>query len=165
MSDGAHGNAYYAQTDNMQAEKYAHADFSLSAARGSVRAMKIEEKIRAIMATTDWKQQKLAELLEVGQSTVNRWLAGSEPRGDRRDRINALYSQVVENGRTDEPIRGEAEILAVLRRIAGLTETDINVALTVISNAIRVNTAGSERSDADDRSQSATPRRESSSSR
>jgi hypothetical protein len=55
MSDSAHSNAYYAQTDNMQAENYAHADFSLSAARGSVRAMKIDEKIRAIMATTEWR--------------------------------------------------------------------------------------------------------------
>ncbi|TGQ69544.1 hypothetical protein EN829_014890 [Mesorhizobium sp. M00.F.Ca.ET.186.01.1.1] len=150
-------------------ENYAQADFSLSVGRASVRTMKdqtIEKTLRAIMAATGWKQQKLAAVLEVGQSTVNRWLVqGAEPEGHRRDRINELYSQVVENTRADEPIIGDENILAMLHRIAGLTKRDVDVAFTVISNALKANTAGSEQSDAGDRSQSATPRRESSSSR
>ncbi|WP_198024022.1 helix-turn-helix transcriptional regulator [Mesorhizobium sp. LNHC221B00] len=127
----------------------------------------MDDKIRAIMAETQWRQQQLAEMLDVGQSTVNRWLAGSEPRGDRRDRINELYERVVENSKTagDRPIRGEPEILAVLQRIEGLTAKDIEIAFGVISNALKVSSVGSAPSGADDRSQPATPRRESSPSR
>ncbi|MFC6489683.1 helix-turn-helix domain-containing protein [Nitratireductor sp. GCM10026969] len=57
--------------------------------------MTIDQKIRAIMTATGWKQQKLAEVLKVSQSTVNRWLSGSEPEGHRRDAINELFDQVV----------------------------------------------------------------------
>lgn len=63
--------------------------------------MTIEQKIRAIMKATGWKQQKLAEHFDVSQSTVNRWLAGSEPEGHRRDAINATYDRVVDHGPTD----------------------------------------------------------------
>ncbi|MEH3108930.1 MAG: XRE family transcriptional regulator [Agrobacterium cavarae] len=58
----------------------------------------IPEKIRAIMKSTGMKQMQLAERLEVSQSTVNRWLAGAEPEGHRRDAINEMYDQVVEDG-------------------------------------------------------------------
>lgn len=57
--------------------------------------MTIEQKIRAIMKTTGWRQQKLAEHFDVSQSTVNRWLAGSEPEGHRRDAINEAYEKFV----------------------------------------------------------------------
>lgn len=73
--------------------------------------MKIEKKIRAIMAATGWKQQKLAEHFHVSQSTVNRWLAGSEPEGHRRDAINEAYESLVdhtpaETGGTEIPVMG-----------------------------------------------------------
>ncbi len=58
--------------------------------------MTIEKKIRAIMKATGWKQQKLAEHFEVSQSTVNRWLSGSEPEGHRRDAINETYESLVD---------------------------------------------------------------------
>lgn len=58
----------------------------------------IPEKIRAIMKSTGMKQMQLAERMEVSQSTVNRWLAGAEPEGHRRDAINEMYDQVVEDG-------------------------------------------------------------------
>ncbi|RWM20023.1 MAG: LexA family transcriptional regulator [Mesorhizobium sp.] len=58
--------------------------------------MTIEEKIRAIMKATGWKQQKLAEHFQVSQSTVNRWLAGSEPEGHRRDAINQAFESLVD---------------------------------------------------------------------
>lgn len=58
--------------------------------------IKIAEKIRAIMSAGNMTQMQLAERLEVSQSTVNRWLAGSEPEGQRRDAINDLYESLVE---------------------------------------------------------------------
>lgn len=54
-----------------------------------------ELKIREIMKVTGWKQQRLAETFNVSQSTVNRWLTGSEPEGHRRDAINQLYEETV----------------------------------------------------------------------
>lgn len=58
--------------------------------------MTIEEKIRAIIKATGWKQQRLAEYFEVSQSTVNRWLAGAEPEGHRRDAINVAFDSLVD---------------------------------------------------------------------
>jgi len=63
--------------------------------------MKIEQKIRAIMDVTGWKQQKLAEHFEVSQSTVNRWLRGAEPEGHRRDAINEAYESLVDAPRKE----------------------------------------------------------------
>lgn len=57
----------------------------------------IPEKLRAIMRTTGKKQMELAEYFNVSQSTVNRWLAGSEPEGARRDAINDAYQHLTDN--------------------------------------------------------------------
>lgn len=51
-------------------------------------------KIKAILNLPDWKQERLAEELGVAQSSVHRWLSGSEPRGDKRDAINDLYEKL-----------------------------------------------------------------------
>lgn len=51
-------------------------------------------KVKAILNLPDWKQERLAEELGVAQSSVHRWLAGSEPRGDKRDAINDLYEKL-----------------------------------------------------------------------
>lgn len=58
----------------------------------------IPDKLRAIMTSTGKKQTQLAEFFEVSQSTVNRWLAGAEPEGHRRDAINEAYQQLVDEG-------------------------------------------------------------------
>jgi phage repressor protein C with HTH and peptisase S24 domain len=58
----------------------------------------IEQKLRAIMKATGWKQQQIAEQFDVSQATVSRWFSGSEPEGPRRDAINAMYSEVVSSG-------------------------------------------------------------------
>lgn len=60
-------------------------------ALANVRRMDIAAKVRAIMAATKWKQMRLAEEAGVSQSTVFRWLNGSEPEGASRDRIDELY--------------------------------------------------------------------------
>lgn len=53
------------------------------------------DKIRAILELDGWKQERVADELGVGQSTVHRWMhAASEPRGQHRDAINALYIRV-----------------------------------------------------------------------
>jgi phage repressor protein C with HTH and peptisase S24 domain len=57
---------------------------------------KIEQKLRAIMDATGMKQMELAEYFKVSQSTVNRWLAGSEPEGHRRDAINDAYERLID---------------------------------------------------------------------
>lgn len=68
----------------------------------------IPEKLRAIMKVTGWKQMQLAEKFDVSQSTVNRWLTGSEPEGQRRDAINEAYDRLTDevpaNGDTWYPI-------------------------------------------------------------
>ncbi|SFG56829.1 XRE family transcriptional regulator [Ensifer sp. OV372] len=58
----------------------------------------IEQKLRAIMKATGWRQTQLAERLNVTQATVSRWFSGSEPEGARRDAILALYDEFVEAG-------------------------------------------------------------------
>lgn len=56
----------------------------------------MEKKIRAIMKATGQKQMALAGHFNVSQSTIHRWLKGSEPEGPHRDAINDLYEDVVE---------------------------------------------------------------------
>lgn len=53
------------------------------------------DKIRAILELDGWKQERLAQELGVAQSSINRWLHGkSDPRGQFRDAISALYIRV-----------------------------------------------------------------------
>lgn len=75
--------------------------------------MTMEQKIRAIMKATGWKQQKLAEHFNVSQSTVNRWLAGSEPEGHRRDAINETFNSVVDHG-PSEQVGSEVPVMGFL---------------------------------------------------
>jgi repressor LexA len=60
--------------------------------------MMIADKIRAIRGANGWTQQQFAEAMNVAQSTVNRWLAGAEPEGHRRDAINEAFEQIVGSG-------------------------------------------------------------------
>lgn len=57
--------------------------------------MQPTDKVRAIMKLEGWTQTKVAAKLGVSQSTVNRWVnVGSEPEGDKRDAIDALYTDL-----------------------------------------------------------------------
>lgn len=62
----------------------------------------IPEKIRAIREALNLTQIQLAERLGVSQSTVNRWLTGAKPEGERRDAINALYADIAVDGNAKE---------------------------------------------------------------
>lgn len=52
-------------------------------------------KVQAILDMPGWTQQRLGEKLGVAQSTVTRWVKGSEPRGNYRDEIAKLYDELV----------------------------------------------------------------------
>jgi len=64
--------------------------------------MEMEDKIRAIMKATKKTQMALADHFDVSQSTVHRWLKGSEPEGHHRDAINNLFDEVVD---AQQPIK------------------------------------------------------------
>lgn len=129
----------------------------------------MEEKIRAIMKAAGWTQQKVAEVFEVSQSTVNRWLSGSEPEGHRRDAINATYSQYVGDAADpkagEDKIRDPDEIRRLLERIDGLKPDNVTVLLSAITGFQVVNGVQPLQAPPDDQSASATPRHESQSSR
>ncbi len=69
--------------------------------------MTIADKIRAIMNASGWKQMQIAEHFGVSQSTVNRWLAGAEPEGHRRDAINEAYDRIANDAPREyrDPVR------------------------------------------------------------
>ncbi len=84
--------------------------------------MSIERKIRAIMKVTGWNQLKVAEEFGVSQPTVNRWLNGSEPRGDVRDAINTKFAALTTSGSSAEIIAEPKET-----RYALVPEFDVHV--------------------------------------
>lgn len=128
--------------------------------------MTIEQKIRAIIKATGWKQQKVAEVFGVSQSTVNRWLRGSEPEGHRRDAIDVTYREVVDvEPATDEPISNINDVRKVLERIKGLKPHNIGVLLSMIEGFQQANAAQPSLARRDDQSEPATPHRESTPSR
>jgi repressor LexA len=63
--------------------------------------MTIEQKLRAIMKATGWKQAQLAERFNVTQATVSRWFSGSEPEGARWAAINDLYEHMLSEAPKD----------------------------------------------------------------
>jgi DNA-binding XRE family transcriptional regulator len=60
---------------------------------------------------------------------------------------------------SEAPITGDVGILSVLKRIDGLSDTDIDVAFAVIMNALNAKRAGSGQSDSHDQQQPANPHR------
>mgnify|MGYP003952374257 CR=1 FL=1 len=73
---------------------YAQSDFYLDRQRAIDLDMRPSDKAREILKEDGWTQQRLAAEVGVSQSTVNRWLSGSEPEGANRDALNALYDTV-----------------------------------------------------------------------
>ncbi|MER8811427.1 helix-turn-helix domain-containing protein [Mesorhizobium sp. M0965] len=126
----------------------------------------MEPKIRAILKATKWRQQKLAEYFGVSQSTVNRWLSGSEPEGHRRDAINQAYVQFVgEDVASTTTIRDADDVRKLLEQIDGLKPADVTALLSVIKGFQQANAAQPEQSQPRDRFEPATPRHEPSPSR
>lgn len=97
--------------------------------------MKMSEKIRALMNRLNVKQGPMAELLDTSQPNVNRWLAGSEPTGSVRDRINNLYDKTFnKNGETIRHVKlmgyvgAGAEIMPEWEQVPdeGLDQVEVN---------------------------------------
>ena len=56
--------------------------------------MTVAEKILYILQVTNWKQQDLADELNVTQSSISAWLHGRAVRAGCNERIDKLYEQV-----------------------------------------------------------------------
>lgn len=69
--------------------------------------MRPTDQIRTILKEPEWTQLRVAERLDVSQSTVARWLKGqTDPEGANRDNIAKLYAEVFD---------GEAKALVPLK--------------------------------------------------
>lgn len=55
--------------------------------------MEVRQKLELILAGPGWTQAKVAETLGVSQSTINRWLRGTEPEGHHRDALAELHAK------------------------------------------------------------------------
>lgn len=66
--------------------------------------MPTDRKVREIMRLTGWKQQRVAQELHVSQSTVNRWLTGSEPAGTKLRQIESILEHAAGAVETDADI-------------------------------------------------------------
>lgn len=111
-------------------------------------------------------QKILAEKMDTTEATVSRLLSGQ-----RKMTLEwlAAFSAALGCAPSDmftppsggmAPIQGDSQILETLRRIEGLNEQDITIALSIISNAIRVNAASQSQTQPDDQSELASPHRE-----
>ena len=59
----------------------------------------VKKKVRAILGLDGWDQVRLSKEAERAQSAVSRWASTrnpSEPAGTSRDKVNALYSELIE---------------------------------------------------------------------
>jgi repressor LexA len=85
--------------------------YSFPMAQGDLTAV-----IRALLERRGWNQEDLANRLKTTQATVSRWLAGAEPRGDKRDAIRQLATEVgiLEDGST-----ARNHIVPIMGRVGG----------------------------------------------
>ncbi|KAB2656294.1 helix-turn-helix domain-containing protein [Brucella tritici] len=72
--------------------------------------MDISRKVKAILTLKHWTQTKFGDAVGVSQSTVNRWLKGTEPEGAHRDRINEIFL-------SEFPDEGETRTVPLIGRI------------------------------------------------
>ncbi len=79
---------------------YAFTNFTTYSFAHTNAHMDVQDKLKWLLDANGWTQAELAAKLDTTQPTVNRWLAGSDPRGTMRDRINNLY-EAVHNGEED----------------------------------------------------------------
>lgn len=58
--------------------------------------MKPKQKLSRILGITGWSRDHVADLLEVSNMTLNRWLKGrSEPQPHLMERIDGMYNGIV----------------------------------------------------------------------
>lgn len=133
--------------------------------------MSLAERLRKARTAKNLSQSELARLIGVKPQAIQAIEAGNvqKPRN-----IVAIAKAVgMEPGELltgDKrsglpPIRDDEQILAMLARIEGLTETDIRFAFDVIKHALELRRAVSSQTATDDPPRPATPRRVSQPSR
>ena len=106
------------------------------------------DKLHAIMKSRNINQGELADLLDVSQPTVSRWLfKDADPRGRHRDAINQLYERTLGEGgvaRTVVGVHGYvgagAEIMPDFEQVPpeGLEQVTVEFALPEGMIAFRV---------------------------
>lgn len=58
--------------------------------------MKYSKKLVQVLVYTNWSQDKLADLLDVSNNTLNSWVKGkSEPRQKHAELIDDIYCDIV----------------------------------------------------------------------
>lgn len=88
--------------DILQDKFYAQTDFSVTGLLVMPLLMaNPQDQARAILRQPGWTQMRLAETLSVSQSTVHRWLKGSEPEGHHRDSLNELFTKLLDDSGQD----------------------------------------------------------------
>ena len=59
--------------------------------------MKYKEKVGKVLAFSGWTQDRMADLMGVGNMALNKWARGKrEPRGRHAEVIDAIYAELVE---------------------------------------------------------------------
>lgn len=76
--------------------------------------MNMQEKIRFILRASGETQSQLAQRIGVSQSTVNRWLTGSEPEGANRDVINGIFQTLSEDAPAAPPGASEIPLMGYI---------------------------------------------------
>lgn len=114
-----------------------------------------------------WSQERLGQEAGISTTAVHNLEAGKNGFTDKTlaalaKALGCTPAQLLMPMEAEEtqPIVGDSAILAVLARIEGLTEKDVDMAFAVISNAISVNKALSAPSEHRDQPPPATRRRE-----
>lgn len=81
---------------------------------GRMSASDMRGLILALLSKRGWNQDQLARRLKTTQATVSRWVAGSEPRGDKRDAIRHLAAEV---GLQIDGVVAENYIVPIMGRV------------------------------------------------
>lgn len=77
-------------------------------------SMTPEQKLRRIMLETGLNQTQIAKHLNTTQATVSRWLSGSDPQGEFRDAIHAMYIELVEMNHASEPASDHVPLMGYI---------------------------------------------------
>jgi hypothetical protein len=83
--------------------------------------MKYSVKINKILAFSGWTRDRLADLLQVSNFTMGRWLRGGKPKVESAEIIDELYGLLVEPFVADLEVRADKiEKKLLQKRIARL---------------------------------------------
>lgn len=85
--------------------------YSSPMAQGDLTAV-----IKALLERRGWNQEDLANRLKTTQATVSRWLAGAEPRGDKRDAIRQLAAEL---GILGDGTTATSHVVPIMGRVGG----------------------------------------------